>query len=41
MKKTLLFACILEKKVNKLTVLDLNHYEQDTILPKRDEWKKQ
>lgn len=39
--ETLLFACILEKKVNKLTVLDLNHYEQDIFLPKRDEWRKE
>lgn len=39
--EALLFACILEKKVNKLTVLDLNHYEQDIFLPKRDEWKKE
>ena len=39
--ETLLFACILEKKVNKLTVLDLNHYEQDVLLPKREQWQKE
>lgn len=39
--ETLLFASILEKKVNKLTVLDLNHYEQDSLLPKRDMWQKE
>lgn len=39
--ETLLFACILEKKVNKLSVLDLNHYEQDKLLPEREEWKKE
>lgn len=39
--EALLFACILEKKVDRLLVLDLNYYEQDTILPKRDEWTKQ
>ncbi len=39
--ETLLFACILEKKVDKLTVLDLNHYEQDALLPKKDIWQKE
>lgn len=39
--ETLLFASILEKKVNKLSVLDLNHYEQDKLLPSRDKWKKE
>lgn len=39
--ETLLFACILEKKVNKLTVLDLNHYEQSTLLPKIANWQKE
>lgn len=39
--ETLLFASTLEKKVNKLTVLDLNHYEQDTLLPSRDNWQKE
>ena len=39
--ETLLFASILEKKVNKLTVLDLNHYEQDKLLPERDVWQKE
>ncbi|MCQ2956829.1 MAG: hypothetical protein MJ233_03150 [Mycoplasmoidaceae bacterium] len=39
--ETLLFACVLEKKVNKLSVLDLNHYEQDGLLPKRDHWQKE
>ena len=39
--ETLLFACILEKKVDKLTVLDLNHYEQDALLPKKDAWQKE
>ncbi|MBQ0045801.1 MAG: hypothetical protein KBS35_02830 [Mycoplasma sp.] len=39
--ETLLFASILEKKVNKLSVLDLNHYEQDKLLPSRDKWQKE
>lgn len=39
--ETILFACILEKKVNKLTILDLNHYEQDALLPKKDAWQKE
>lgn len=39
--ETLLFASILEKKVDKLTVLDLNHYEYGKLLPRKDAWQKE
>lgn len=39
--ESLLFACVLEKKVNKLTVLDLNHLGQDKLLPPTDQWQKE
>ncbi len=39
--ETLIFACILEKKVNNLSVLDLNYLGQDTLLPKKENWQKE
>lgn len=39
--ETLLFACILEKKVKKVSVIDLNPFDGSDILPKRQFWKEQ
>ena len=39
--ESLLFACILEKKVNKLSILDLNNFGQNKLLPEKDKWAKE
>lgn len=39
--ESLIFACILEKKVNRLTVLDLNNISQDKLLPNKEHWQKE